>query len=141
MLIFKEKRGLNMIRVKINPDFYTTDTDGQVNGWSATSPFKKTFPDYLKFVLTVGKSADLVAKSNYAMTDETFGGTRAITVNHIGAEMTDAVFHTLVNNMNQYDYVIQILDFMSRLPAPYIRVYKDGVEMTQADVAGFTIVP
>lgn len=128
-----------MIRVKINPDFYTLDAEGQVNGWSALSPFKKAFPIYSKFVLTVGKSADLVVKSNYDIVDETFGGTRALTVNHVGAEISDPVFHTLVNNMNQYDYVIQILDFMSRLPLPYIKVYHNGVEMTQSQVANFAI--
>ena len=129
------------VRVRINASFYTLDAGGQVNGWSATSPFKQSFPDYHKFALTLGKTADVVVKSNYSIHDETFGGSRAIVVNHIGADIEDAVFHTLVNNPNQYDYVVQILELMSRKPTPYIEVLKDGVLMTQAQVASFTIIP
>lgn len=129
------------IKVRINPSFYTLDTEGQVNGWSATSPFKKSFPDYQKFALTLGKTADVVVKSNYSIHDETFGGSRAIVVNHVGADIEDAVFHTLVNNPNQYDYIVQILEFMSRKPDPYLQVLKDGVAMTPSEVASFTITP
>ncbi len=127
-----------MIRFVITPDFYTLDASGQVNGWSATSPFKKKFPEYHKFVLIVGKSGDVAIKTNYEITDETFGGSKAIVINHIGAEMNDSMLHSIVNNPNQYDYVVQILDYMAR---GYIKVYKDNVEMTQPQVAGFSIVP
>jgi hypothetical protein len=127
-----------MIKFVITPSFYTVDAAGQVNGWSATSPFKKSFPDYHKFALVVGKSGDVAIKTNYEITDETFGGSKAIVINHIGAEMNDSMLHSIVNNPNQYDYVVQILDYMAR---GYIKVLKDNVEMTQADVAGFSIVP
>ena len=129
------------VRVRVNASFYNLDSESQVIGWSDTSPFKKTFPDYNKFVLTLGKTADVVVKSNYSIHDETFGGSRAIVVNHIGADIEDAVFHTLVNNPNQYDYIVQILELMSRKPTPYIEVLKDGVLMTPAEVAAFTIIP
>jgi hypothetical protein len=127
-----------MIKFVITPSFYTLDGNGQVSGWSATSPFKKAFPSYLKFALVVGKSGDVAIKTNYEITDETFGGSKAIVINHVGAEMNDSMLHSIVNNPNQYDYVVQILDYMAR---GYIKVFKDNVEMTQADVAGFSIVP
>jgi hypothetical protein len=129
------------VRIRVNPSFYTNDGDGQVNGWSNASPFKKAFAEYNKFALVIGKSADVVTKSNYDVHDETFGGSRAIVVNHVGSDIEDAVFHTLVSNPNQYDYIVQILDLMSRRPTPYIEVLRDGVALTATEVASFTIVP
>lgn len=127
-----------MIRFTINPTFYTLDSEGLVNGWSATSPFRKKFPEYHKFVLVVGKSGDVAIKTNYDINDETFGGSKAIVINHVGSEMNDSMLHSIVNNPNQYDYVVQILDYMAR---GYIKVYRNNVEMSQPEIAGFTIIP
>ncbi len=125
-----------MIKIVINPDFYEM-VDGDYVGWSATSPFKKLCPDYRKFVICIGKSADVAIKTNYNISsDELFGGSRAIVVNHIGAELHDSMFHSLVNNPNQYDYIVQVMDLMSR---GHIKVYRDGVVMTITDVANFDI--
>lgn len=124
-----------MIKITINPDFYEME-DGDYKGWSEISPFKKSFPDYAKFNLCIGKSADVAIKTNYNINDETHGGSRAIVVNHIGSELHDSMFHSLVNNPNQYDYIVQIMDLMSR---GHIKVYQDGTEMSVSDVANFDI--
>lgn len=124
-----------MILIKINPAFYTMSGTDYV-GWSASSPFAKICPDYKKFVLTMGKSGDVVIKSNFEITDPLMGGSRSITVNHIGCTMNDSMLHTLVNNPNQYDYVVLIIDHMER---GHIKVYQNGVEMTVAQVAHFAI--
>jgi len=126
------------IRIVINPDFYTLDDEGQVNGWSDKSPFKKSFPDYHRFALTIGKSADIVVKLSSGVGNDT-EDSRAIVVNHIGAEISEPMFHTLVNNTNQYDYITMILDFMSRTPDAYIKVYQNGTELTAKQVAEFKL--
>ena len=126
------------IRIVINPDFYTVDDEGQVNGWSAISPFKKSFPDYHRFALTIGKSADIVIKLSSGIGNDT-EDSRAILVNHIGAEISDPMFHTLVNNVHQYDYVTMILDYMSRSPEAFIKVYHNGSELTPKQVAEFKL--
>lgn len=125
-----------MIKIRINPNYYTLDSEGSINGWALTSPFIKKFPDYLKFALVIGKSADIIIKSNYNITEPDFGGSRAIVVNHVGCEMHDSMFHSLVNNPNQYDYIVQVVDYMSR---GHIKVYRDNVEMTTNQVLNFAI--
>lgn len=124
-----------MIRISINPAFYNFD-GASATGWSLLSPWKSKFPDFTKFALVIGKSADVVIKSNYSIHDTTFGGSRAIVINHVGAELTDAMFHSIVNNVNQYDYLVQILDFMSR---GYIEVRLNNVLLTESQVANFSI--
>lgn len=125
-----------MISIKINPDFYTTDINNAINGWSNLSPFSNLCPDYTKFVLTIGKSGDVVIKTNYSINDPLFGGSRSITVNHVGAELNDSMFHTMVNNPNQYDYIVLVIDHVER---GHIKVYHNGAEMTTAQIAHFTI--
>lgn len=120
----------------MNLDYYTVDADGGPNGWSEISPFKKSFPDYRKFNICIGKSADVAIKMNYNINDEVHGGSRAIVVNHIGAELNASMFHSLVNNPNQYDYIVQIMDLVDR---GHIKVYRDGLEMTIADIANFDL--
>lgn len=124
-----------MISIKLNPKFYTVDENGSINGWSDISPFKKLCPNYLKFSLTIGKSADVVIKTNYEMSND-FGGSRSITVNHIGCEINDSMFHSLVTNPNQYDYIVLIMDHMDR---GNIVVYNNGTLMTTAQVAHYNI--
>lgn len=121
----------------MNPSYYTTDINGSIIGWSDLSPYKKAFPDYRKFVLVIGKSADVVIKTNYDINDPLFGGSRAISVNHVGCEMSDAMFHSLVNNPNQYDYIVQVMDHMDR---GHIQVYNNGVLMTVNDVSKYKLV-
>lgn len=124
-----------MISIKINPDFYKKDADGNIIGWSETSPFKKLCPNYAKFALTIGKSADVAIKTNYEMSSD-FGGSRSITVNHIGCELNDSMFHSLVTNPNQYDYIVLIMDHMER---GHIVVYHNSSLLTTSQVAHFTI--
>lgn len=122
-----------MIRIRIHPDQYTI-SGGQITGWASTSPFKNT--DWTKFAFIIGKSADVVYKSNYATGDETFGGTKALVVNHIGAEIYPSMLHTMVNNTNQYDYVLQMVNMMER---GIVQVLNDGTPMTVAEVLNFSI--
>jgi hypothetical protein len=123
-----------MILIKINPSYYTMNGTDFV-GWSSLSPYKNLCPDYKKFVLCIGKSADVAIKTNYEMNSD-LGGSRSISVNHIGCELNDSMFHSLVNNPNQYDYIVQVMDHIDR---GHIVVYHDGVLMTTSQVAHFSI--
>lgn len=124
-----------MISIKVNPAYYEMSLTGDYVGWSAISPFKNLCPNYAKFVLVIGKSADVAIKTNYEMNSD-LGGSRSISVNHIGCEMNDSMFHSLVNNPNQYDYIVQVMDHVDR---GNIVVYHDGALMTTSQIAHFSI--
>ena len=125
-----------MITFKLHESLFEKNPDGFVVGWSSSSSLRDKFPDWRNFVVVVGDSSNIIVKVDKSITDETFGGSRGIMINYSGSSISKSTLHGLVHNFKQQQALTQILDYVNR---KIIQVFEDGVEMTESQIANYSL--